>query len=125
MGKLFNLINEEITNDWYIKVTWSGGFEYDGQEYDVTYQNIYIDVNGNVFGDGSDFVGEFIISGTWDKHGTVRFIKQYSGRHTVYYTGVSDDDQNVCGRWKISGDSEGGFWLSVEGFVKLLGDLKR
>ena len=112
MGKEYQIYNDNITNDWYYQVNWSGGFEYNGQEYEVEYDNIIIDTTGNIFGDGSDFVGDFTISGFWDKSGSVKFVKIYTGSHSVFYTGVSEDRINVHGRWKIPGNCEGLFWLN-------------
>merc|ERR1711957_99421 len=105
------------------KIKWKGGFEQFGQENEVEFSNMYMDLNGNIYGDGSDAVGNFTISGVWGDN--VQFTKQYIGAHAVQYSGTTEDGKKVTGRWEIPGNCDGTFWLKVKewkGWYKQGGD---
>jgi hypothetical protein len=57
--------------------------------------------NGTVTGDGTDRVGPFTITGTYDTAtGQCEWTKQYRGRHSVAYRGVNDG-RGIWGVWEI------------------------
>ena len=57
--------------------------------------------NGVVRGEGRDIVGEFRIDGAYDARGTVKFVKQYIGKHRVLYDGMHDGEGTIHGNWSI------------------------
>lgn len=62
---------------------------------------------GVVTGRGSDPVGAFDWSGTYDREeGTCTMTKQYLGRHQVIYRGHVDEN-GIWGQWSIRGQGEG------------------
>merc|ERR1712226_1787458 len=71
-----------------------------------------MDLQGNIYGGGSDAVGSFTISGTWSDE--VQFSKQYTGAHAVMYKGKADNGNKVVGTWEIPGNCDGTFWLEME-----------
>jgi hypothetical protein len=56
---------------------------------------------GTVSGEGRDFVGEFVIRGTYDTAtGNCEWVKQYLGKHAVSYRGASDG-KSIRGEWEM------------------------
>jgi len=56
---------------------------------------------GRVTGTGSDPVGAYSWTGTYDtKAGTCSLKKTYSGRHSVEYKGYADEN-GIWGKWSI------------------------
>ena len=68
--------------------------------------------DGVVEGEGRDIVGRFIIAGTYDDRGAVVLVKQYLGRHRVYYRGAYDGEGIIFGTWSIGEFWSGPFALS-------------
>lgn len=98
-------------NNAQMEIKWKGGFEQFGTENEVTFENMGMDVYGNIHGGGSDDIGTFSITGSWgDK---VHFSKAYHGQHTVEYSGVVGEDNRVAGEWQIPGNCNGTFWLKM------------
>lgn len=62
-------------------------------------------LGGPVTGSGSDAVGAFYISGSVDSNGTVKFVKQYEGKHSVNYTGTLSGDK-IAGSWELNGTKD-------------------
>jgi hypothetical protein len=57
--------------------------------------------DGQLEASGSDVVGSFTFSGTYDRQdGSCSWTKRYRGRHQVTYRGVNDG-QGVWGIWEI------------------------
>src|SRR3712207_4995313 len=58
---------------------------------------------GRVSGAGRDWVGDFLIRGTYEvEAGAVRLWKQYVGEHVVTYEGRNEGDGKwVWGVWRI------------------------
>jgi hypothetical protein len=58
--------------------------------------------DGCLEGKGSDAVGPFTFSGSYDtSDGKCRWIKQYLGQHAVTYSGVNEG-QGIWGVWEIN-----------------------
>ena len=67
--------------------------------------------NGGINGNGSDAVGAFIWSGTYDiAQQTCALVKQYIGQHQVMYHGHADET-GIWGNWDIPPFSKGGFHI--------------
>ncbi len=73
-------------------------------------------VEGRVTGSGSDMVGRFDFSGSYDlKTGRVVLTKQYEGAHRVAYEGANQNDGMwMWGVWSIRSD-RGGWHLWPQG----------
>ena len=56
---------------------------------------------GRVGGTGSDRVGSFIVTGSYDDAGAVTFLKQYVGGHAVDYRGLPSG-RGIAGSWTIA-----------------------
>jgi len=68
--------------------------------------------DGQVRGDGADWVGDFIVRGTYDEAtGSVTWTKEYRGQHAINYTGVAENVNGIWGRWEIAGFDKGGFQI--------------
>lgn len=58
--------------------------------------------NGSITGEGTDYVGPWNISGTYDpKTGQCQWTKQYLGKHKVEYQGLAGET-GIQGEWTIS-----------------------
>jgi hypothetical protein len=67
--------------------------------------------NGSVTGSGSDPVGTYSWTGTYDtKAGTCSLIKTYPGSHSVEYSGDADEN-GIWGKWMIKRYSAGEFHI--------------
>jgi hypothetical protein len=65
---------------------------------------------GKISGNGSDDVGSFSWSGTYDINGlTAQITKQYHDRHSVVYHG-NVDENGIWGHWLMYG-YKGGFHI--------------
>lgn len=73
---------------------------------------------GQLTGEGRDCVGRFQIRGNYElASGRCEWIKQYVGRHAVYYRGFNEG-KGIWGTWEIIGEavpSRGGFHIWPEG----------
>lgn len=75
-----------------------------------------------VYGIGSDDIGKFNIKGMYNsKEKTMKFVKQYFGKHRIYYVGNTNSDNHtvICkGKWliDIEDDSE-----NLEGTFEIKG----
>jgi hypothetical protein len=66
--------------------------------------------NGKISGNGSDDVGSFSWSGTYDINGlTTQMTKQYHRQHSVVYHG-NVDENGIWGHWLIA-SFKGGFHI--------------
>ncbi len=63
---------------------------------------------GKIFGSGLDVVGQFTMAGAMEPGGSVRIVKQYTGRHHVVYIGNYDGEGTLFGTWLI--DRLSGSW---------------
>jgi hypothetical protein len=58
--------------------------------------------DGRVSGRGTDVVGPFTIAGEYETAtGKVAWVKQYVGRHRVFYAGHPDGEGSILGTWTI------------------------
>lgn len=82
---------------------------------------------GDMSGEGRDWVGDFIIRGKYDKNdGRCHWSKRYLGKHDVFYQGFNEG-KGIWGQWEISATSEyprlhGGFHIWPEGMAEPTGD---
>jgi hypothetical protein len=74
--------------------------------------------DGEVTGHGRDIVGRFVFQGEYDeKTGHVRMVKQYLGKHQVFYDGRPDGEGSILGKWTIRLDlPDGKVWESTGPF---------
>ena len=110
------------------KLKWTGWFEQFGKRYDMEFEDMQMDCDGNISGSGSDAVGQFTIAGT--DHGgemdsttvdnvdedeninEITFVKTYVGAHSVIYYG-SMDGKKIVGTWEIPDNCEGEFEMKL------------
>jgi hypothetical protein len=70
---------------------------------------------GKVVGTGSDWVGRFIIEGTYQTtDGRCQMTKSYLGRHSLHYQGYNEG-KGIWGVWELVGTDRGGFYIWPEG----------
>lgn len=69
--------------------------------------------DGQIIGQGTDIVGEFVLSGAINGN-EVSMLKQYIDKHQVSYPGTFDGEGTLQGLWTI--DQVGGRWL-----IKIVG----
>lgn len=91
---------------------WDGFYLYaSGPQSHRHEMYFYLDfTDGHLTGSGSDDVGGFTWSGTYNTSTfVVRGVKQYSS-HQVIYEGMADES-GIYGRWSIPPFSSGGFHI--------------
>src|SRR6185369_7073373 len=77
---------------------------------------------GKISGEGTDFIGPFVMSGHYDlTSGKVTIRKQYLGHHLVSYEGNAEIDQGIWGLWTIPDVGKDGFHM----WPKAMGDPTR
>ena len=93
------------------QISWRGRFEQDGQWNEMQFQNMVLDLDGRLWGNGSDVIGQFELKGT--RHGQqVTINKHYHGAHTVHYNG-HEQQGHITGNWNIPGNCQGQFELQM------------
>jgi hypothetical protein len=113
MGEQANTpINEDdprfITGRW--QGFWIQGPVKSRTELDLTFRD------GLVLGDGHDWVGDFVIRGSYDREsGRVEWLKQYINAHAIRYEGAAETDDGIWGLWKMLPSDTGGFQIWPEG----------
>jgi hypothetical protein len=85
-----------------------GWFAQFGQKQSVDFEDLKLDLNGNLTGRGSDAVGGFYLSGRMDQNNWFTFVKQYFGAHQVFYRGRMNRGV-MTGKWEIPGNCDGTF----------------
>jgi len=94
-------------------IKWSGHFWQNGNQYEMFFQSMSLDVDGSISGYGSDAIGEFSLQGTMED-GWLVFKKQYPA-HFVNYRGQCTDNSGwFSGNWEIPGDCGGEFKIRCE-----------
>jgi hypothetical protein len=84
--------------------------------------------DGQMSGEGRDWVGEFVIRGKYDTaDGRCHWSKRYVGRHDVYYEGFNEG-KGIWGHWEIAATREyprqhGGFHIWPEGMAEPTGQV--
>lgn len=96
---------------------WKGFYVQCNTEHPMTFNNLNIDAKagGLISGSGSDTVGSFDINGSFSHTEPVgRFVKQYHGKHAIYYQGTFNQNNNsIEGFWGVhAGDQDGKFKLT-------------
>lgn len=93
---------------WLTK--WSGWYEQ-GNRQNMHFDNFQIDLQGSIWGHGSDGQGHFNISGKMNMNNKVfKFHKQYQGGVTVIYQGQAQG-AFLAGQWSIPGNCQGKFQI--------------
>jgi hypothetical protein len=71
----------------------------------MVFDNLLVQMQpgGLIQGAGSDTVGKFTVSGSFSSSSpTGRFVKQYEGKHAVYYEGVlNQQERTIDGTWGL------------------------
>ena len=71
--------------------------------------------NGNMTGEGRDWVGQFLIDGQYQvADGKCWWTKKYVGKHDVFYQGYNEG-KGIWGVWEIGELMRGGFHIWPEG----------
>lgn len=71
--------------------------------------------NGTVTGDGYDWVGSFVLHGSYSvESGEVTWVKSYPQSHQIDYRGAAEHGQGIWGLWRIPGADRGGFQIWPE-----------
>ncbi len=79
---------------------WAGFWEQDGRRARMKLDLSFADER--LTGDGRDVVGDFVLSGGYDKNsGKCRMCKTYLGQHDVDYDGRAGGD-GIRGLWRIA-----------------------
>ena len=73
---------------------------------------LHLTFSGGVLtGEGRDWVGKFVVRGRYDPaDGRCHWIKQYVGKHVVFYEGFNEGE-GIWGKWSISEGLHGGFHI--------------
>jgi hypothetical protein len=95
------------------KVAWSGFFEQMGIQSDFAFEDLQIDLDGDIKGGGYDSVGQYSFEGNFTKD-KIHFSKQYADRHRIHYSGQYDNGNEVTGKWDIAKNSTGQFKLKMK-----------
>jgi hypothetical protein len=83
---------------------------------------------GQMNGEGRDWVGEFLIRGKYDtSDGRCHWSKRYVGKHDVFYEGFNEG-KGIWGQWQIPATGEyprqhGGFHIWPEGMADPTGQV--
>jgi hypothetical protein len=85
----------------YASGLWNGYWEQPGFGRQPMRDFVLRFADGVVRGEGRDIVGDFRIDGAYDARGTVKFVKQYIGKHPVLYDGMHDGEGTIHGNWSI------------------------
>jgi hypothetical protein len=103
------------TNDRFPSGPWTGFFlqkAHPGRNWmklELTF------AEGKIVGTGSDWVGKFVVEGTYDvESGLCIMTKGYLGRHTLNYRGYNEG-KGIWGTWRLESVDHGGFYIWPEG----------
>ena len=90
---------------------WSG-FYLENHQPRRGWMHLYINFfEGKVAGEGTDYVGPWVIQGDYDlQQGVCQWTKQYLHKHRVEYQGKITD-QGIQGVWKIRNWTTGPFHI--------------
>jgi hypothetical protein len=78
---------------------WRGWWEQAGWGRQPMEEFVLHFANGAIEGRGRDVVGAFLFTGAYDGQGSVRMVKQYIGKHKIYYDGTYDGEGTIAGIW--------------------------
>jgi len=91
---------------------WTGWFEQGGEQNEMKIDSMHLNNDGTIFGDGSDDIGEFTVTGTISDSNDVEFVKQYTGQHAVNYSGKLEGPK-IAGNWEIPDNCAGTFEIQL------------
>ena len=78
----------------------------------MSFDNLRVEMQpgGSIQGQGSDTVGRFTVSGSFAPDRPIgRFVKQYEGKHAVYYEGtLNPQARTIDGFWGLQQGEKGG-----------------
>lgn len=107
-----------------ILVTWSGLYLQDNKTKNLMFANLQVEQGGSITGSGQDHEGRFFIEGHIWQPNSVKLIKQYASRQSVYLTGKITGGF-IEGEWQKDGRcGHGRFFAEVEGLDKWFGVLR-
>jgi hypothetical protein len=72
-------------------MSWKAQYQQFGTWHDMSFSGLTVEETpgGKVTGHGTDEVGEFDFTGTFNlNEPLVRIFKQYKGKHAIYYEGT-------------------------------------
>jgi hypothetical protein len=95
----------------YASGLWNGYWEQAQYGRQPMHDFVLRFADGIIRGEGHDVIGPFRIEGAYDDRGTVKFVKQYIGKHKVLYEGLHDGEGTILGHWQIPPFWEGTFAL--------------
>lgn len=96
-----------------VRVPWVGFFEEHGRKGRLRFANLQFEQGGGITGSGSDDFGNFILDGQVLGEQTVRFIKQYTVKNLVEYSGNLRDTE-ITGNWYRTGTKfSGTYYLKM------------
>ncbi len=90
------------TDPRFVSGPWVGFF-LDDRMPGKHWMELHLDfVNGVLSGEGKDFVGEFLVNGTYNlEDGKCQFIKQYFNKHAIDYSGFNEG-KGIWGTWILT-----------------------
>ena len=113
--------NDEMEqDDRFPSGPWRGFWLQDGRR---AWMDIQLDFhNGQVSACGSDIVGEFAFTGTYNTgNGRVLITKQYLNQHHIQYEGWAELQHGIWGLWQIPPGHRGGWHIRPIGHGTLNG----
>lgn len=94
-------------------MSWKAQYEQFDAWHDMNFLSLEVNENpgGIVKGHGSDEVGEFTFEGSFSQADpVVRILKQYKGKHAIYYEGRRTSPGEINGDWGFEpGEKDGKF----------------
>ena len=88
------------------------GFYIEDHKPNRSWMHLYLEFSdGEIRGEGTDYVGPWHISGTYSEAAaSCQWTKRYVGKHTVEYAGQTGEN-GILGNWKIKKWSSGPFHI--------------
>jgi hypothetical protein len=93
---------------------WRGYWEQPGFGRQAMHGFSLMFVEGEISGEGLDILGRFTFSGSYASDGVIKMVKQYLGKHAVFYTGTYDGEGTIFGEWMVAPGIVGPFALQPE-----------
>lgn len=87
------------------------GFYLEKHETKRGWMHLYLEFkDGSIRGEGTDYVGPWVLEGSYEDSGRCHWTKKYMGKHTVKYRGQLGE-QGITGSWSIAGLLAGPFHI--------------
>ncbi|MEM9409945.1 MAG: hypothetical protein AAGA30_02460 [Planctomycetota bacterium] len=101
--------NKFVSGEW-------NGFYLEPHRTQRGWMHLYLAFDdGQIKGEGTDYVGPWIASGTYDESsGNCRWVKQYVGKHQVVYNGQCSEN-GIQGKWTIFSEGPFHIWPKTHG----------